>query len=165
MCRKKKELTYEELNKHAGWLKWFCFGLWSALGLYNLLTEVNRFDYAAVWVLLLIFMLVDMYWMKQRVEEREHRHDLLGTVQELYASCFSTLVKVERERDALLAIVAKDGLCETCKNHGTCPLEGGPVEMDCVGCEREDCKCAGCTSKNDHWEWAGAKEDEHAGAE
>ena len=161
IVRQKKELTYEELAKRAERLKWFCVGIWVALGLYNLLSEVNKFDYAAVWGLLLVFMLTDIYWMKQRVEEREHRHDHLGAVSKLYTSCFSALVKVERERDALHAIVAKDGLCETCKHHKSCVYEDGPIEMDCVGCEREDCKCAGCTSKNDHWEWAGVKEVDH----
>lgn len=172
MCRKKKELTYEELTERAGRLKWLCFGLWSALGLYNLLTGVNKFDYAAVWALLLIFMLVDMHWMKQRDEERKERGEWWGmwakqkTAYDARLTERNMLIEqLTKERDALLAIVAKDALCETCKHHGTCPLEGGPVEMDCVDCENEDCPCVGCTTKTDRWEWVGVKEEEHAGTD
>lgn len=172
MCRGQQEDNLDKMERSLKWLQWFVFGLWVVLGAWNLWTEVSKFDYAAVLVLLLVYMLVERHWPAERVRTRKERAEWWGmwakqmiAHHDMLAECYERIEQLAKERDALHAIVAKDGLCETCKHHGTCPLEGGPIEMDCVVCENEDCPCVGCTTKTDHWEWVGVKEEEHAGAD
>ena len=144
------------------------FFIWVGNGIYHLSSGVDAVRYIIIWLVLLMYIILaalNLYWDGKREQTQKEictaTEDILEKYRVLHMINCKTIGRLLMERDALLAIVAKDGLCETCKHHKTCVYEDGPIEMDCVGCEREDCKCAGCTSKNDHWEWVGVKEEEH----
>lgn len=96
--------------------------------------------------------------LKQEKADHQHTYECAEVFQKENAELLQKIKQLERERDALLAIVKEYGDCEFCK-HG-CPPEKEEYLFDfCMDCDVENCRCLGCTTKNNHWEWRGPCEE------
>ena len=62
--------------------------------------------------------------------------------------------QLERERDALLDIVKKDGICRYCKHNDLCTKQF-PY---CAECEKTDCVCYTCENIC-NWQWCGVPQE------
>ena len=50
--------------------------------------------------------------------------------------------------------------CDYCKYTRTMDFLCDESDFDCVACRHtEECKCLGCTDKNNHWEWRGMPDE------
>ncbi len=73
----------------------------------------------------------------------------------------SQLIGMKLERDQLMADL-KSGfsICNFCKYDKFMVTHCDESDFDCVACRHtEECKCLGCTNKNNMWEWRGMPDE------
>lgn len=99
----------------------------------------------------------------------DERSRILYTCEEKYDGSMvafvidleSQLIGLKLERDQLMADL-KSGVesCNSCKHLKTMEFQCYDEEFNCSMCRyTEECKCLGCTSENNNWEWRGMPDE------
>jgi len=84
----------------------------------------------------------------------EEKYD--GSMVAFVIDLESQLIGLKLERDQLMADLKSIAACDFCKYDSTFDTLCDEADFDCVACRHtEECKCLGCTTKNNLWEWRG----------
>lgn len=92
--------------------------------------------------------------LKQEKADHQHTYECAEVFQKENAELVRKSEQLERERDALLALIREYAACETCK-YECSPENDEAFFNECIGCDKEVCKCRECVEDCEHWEWRG----------